>query len=231
MKYVSIDVETTGLNPVMDSVLEFAAVYDCISRDPERCKITDLPSLRILVVPESLRCSAYVAKLHYRLWEEMELADRNQLNDEGWYDKDPGDRNPLNQWNFVSRPEYVCKLFCEWLDLFEAFYGTDEGDAIHTGARKVNAAGKNFSAFDLPFIQNLPNWDSVAVSFRRRVMDPALAFWHPGDESLPDLKLCMKRAGYGEFAVHTALGDARAVACLVRCAFPLGHSEVVTQTS
>jgi inhibitor of KinA sporulation pathway (predicted exonuclease) len=48
------------------------------------------------------------------------------------------------------------------------------------------------------------------------VIDPAILFWCPTDEKLPDTDACLKRAGLDLQTDHTALADARNVVRLMR---------------
>ena len=52
MKYVSIDIETTGLNPKTDNVLEVAAIIDDTER-PE-VPIGELPTLHLLTPEDNV---------------------------------------------------------------------------------------------------------------------------------------------------------------------------------
>ncbi len=60
----------------------------------------------------------------------------------------------------------------------------------HFGKDPVNVAGKNFSGFDRPFLEQLGGF-----RFRHRVLDPAMLYAKPDDKQLPDLKTCLERAG------------------------------------
>jgi hypothetical protein len=64
MKYVSIGIETTGLDPAKHSIIEFAAVIDDLSK---ATPIQDLASFRALVLPgdlDELIVSPYCARMH-----------------------------------------------------------------------------------------------------------------------------------------------------------------------
>lgn len=75
MKYISIDIETTGLDPEKHQILEFAAVYDDL-KNPR-------PINQMLQFVRKIRWSDYVIndyclRLHQKLLEEIE--DRNDGN-------------------------------------------------------------------------------------------------------------------------------------------------------
>jgi hypothetical protein len=79
----------------------------------------------------------------------------------------------------------------------------------------VQAAGKNFASFDMPFLYRVPDFREQ-VRFRHRVIDPTILFWLPDDEKLPGSKACYERADMDNVVSHTALEDALAVVRLIR---------------
>jgi hypothetical protein len=80
----------------------------------------------------------------------------------------------------------------------------------------INAAGKNFSSFDLQFLKTLPGWQKC-IQIRQRTIDPAVLYtdWF-NDKSLPSLPLCKKRSGLKEEVSHDALEDAWDVVQVLR---------------
>lgn len=80
---------------------------------------------------------------------------------------------------------------------------------------RIPVAGKNFAGFDRQFLRRLPG--SEVVQWNQRVYDPGMLFWKPQeDDSPPDTKKCMKRAGIEGEVAHTAVADALVVVQLVR---------------
>ena len=79
----------------------------------------------------------------------------------------------------------------------------------------LTPAGKNFASFDRQFLKRLPDFEGM-VRLHHRTLDPAMLFWQPGDEKLPDSKTCYERAGMNGKVAHTALEDAMAVVWLLR---------------
>lgn len=61
MKYVSIDLETTGLDPVNNDILEFGAVLDDLS-DPKPIK--DLPKFHAYICKDEYRGQPYALSMH-----------------------------------------------------------------------------------------------------------------------------------------------------------------------
>ncbi len=82
---------------------------------------------------------------------------------------------------------------------------------------RLIAAGKNFAAFDLPFLKCLPHWrDHIRIS--QQILDPAVFYLNfKEDERMPSLEECKKRAGFEDTTVtHDALDDALDVIRLLR---------------
>jgi DNA polymerase III epsilon subunit-like protein len=195
MKYVSIDIETSGLDPSVHSILEFAAVAADTERPGER------ETFLALIVPDDMEkivVGPFTALLHVRLWKALEAFKKR------------GQSTGINIFDDKSRSGclYVSELgraFRKWvIDCF--------GD---TGAApKITAAGKNVATFDLPFLKAHTNIHKEVV-IRHRTLDVTSHFYIPGDECLPDMNNCLLRAGINKQTDHTALGDALNVCDLV----------------
>lgn len=178
MKYASIDVETTGLEPDWCQVLEIAVVVD----DLERPKDPNPPTFHAYITHPRIQGQPYALALNAKILKI--LSD----------DKDPD----------ILTPTQALEKIREFL-------------YRHFGTSKITAAGKNFQSFDKPFLASL--WPQVKMNsvFHHRSIDPALAFSRKGDEHLPGLELCLKRANVTiPFEIHTAVDDAKAVIELVR---------------
>ncbi len=67
MKYISIDLETTGTEPRHNQVIEFAAVIDDFSWLPS----VKRPAMNFLVKHKRYVCSPYAAALHKDLWTRL----------------------------------------------------------------------------------------------------------------------------------------------------------------
>ena len=80
----------------------------------------------------------------------------------------------------------------------------------------INPAGKNLSSFDIPFLKSkIKDWGSIY--FLNRSIDPAILYFDlENDNSLPDMKKCMERAGIAGEVAHTAIEDALVVVKLLR---------------
>lgn len=193
MKYVSIDIETTGLDPNKHDIVEFAAVLDATEYS---IPVEQLPFFRAVIVTDNYNVSPYCGHLHFDLWKEICVVDKTRMADEGHY---------LGSYMHVethyTKPEYLIMLFVEWLEK-------------HGIEGRINPVGKNFGAFDLHFLNRLEGAKDLPL--KHRTLDPGCMYATATDEQIPSLEECLKRAGRTPDALHTALGDARDVVRLIR---------------
>ena len=80
---------------------------------------------------------------------------------------------------------------------------------------KPTLAGKNLGMFDLRFLERLDGWNNNW--FHRRVLDPSVLWMEPQvDKELPNLDICLKRAGIEKKVSHNALDDSLDVVKIIR---------------
>lgn len=183
MKYVSIDIETTGLDPETCDVLEFGAVLD----DLENPKaIEDLPKWHCYFVKEAYMGQPYALSMHPHIFRRI------ATKEEGYH---------------YHRPMGFAYMFKKFL--LENGYEMQE-DRVY-----INAAGKNFAAFDLPFLERKTDLKKH-IKIRHRILDPSSMYLRIGDEALPGTEECLKRANLDSTVAHTAIEDAIAVIKLIR---------------
>jgi DNA polymerase III alpha subunit (gram-positive type) len=187
--YVSIDIETTGLDEDLCMVLEVGAVIDDWTSPVE-----DLPTFRCYVDNgDQIQGSPYALSMHPKILRY--IATDGTSGEEG--------EEPID----ILEPDCIAGLFRVWL----------ESNGIHPDKRHITPAGKNFSSFDRQFLKKLPNWIEH-VKMQHRAIDPGNLFWNPivDTHGLPDTKTCMERAGIPGEVAHTAVEDAIVVVRLVR---------------
>lgn len=133
MKYVSIDLETTGLDPDSCDVIEFAAVVDDTLK-PE-VPVDDLPHFRRLVRLENYRGEPYALAMHAALFREA--AGEAHVG--------------------TATESTLFDYFQSWL------IGIGVASNYNNpGPGKVLVAGKNFAGFDMRFLRRLPGaWDGL----------------------------------------------------------------------
>jgi oligoribonuclease len=191
MKYVSIDIETTGLHPEKHQMIEFGAVIE----DTENpLPIKELPRLRILVVHDNYVSNPYCIKLHSKLFEELGKYTKVSL----------AQRIDCSTWVIRgARPIDLGRRFRLWL--------INNGIDVE---KKVIVAGKNFNGFDAKFLKRYIRTTKI----HHRVLDPMPLFVRPTDTEPPNLSECAKRAGidFKGTGYHTAVSDAIMVVELLR---------------
>lgn len=186
MKYISIDIETTGLNPETCQTIEFGAILDnlCGTIKP----IEQLPRFHCYLTPESniYTGEPYALSMHPEKFRRIATRD----------------------------PGYVYISGSKLGILFKNFL-VENGYNIEDSKIHINVAGKNFGAFDLQFLKKLDGWEKH-IKVRHRIIDPAILFWKFGDESLPGTEECLKRIGNNNLSAHDSLSDCEDVIRLVR---------------
>ena len=191
--YVSIDIETTGLDPETCQILEIGAVFDDWT-----LSIRDLPTFHCYVVHKQIVGQPFAPALNAAILRK--LANPPPNNGRHW----PPTSDAYNPSDIFLRPDDVAGDMATWLQCL----GWDMSKAI-------TPAGKNFASFDRQFLKRL---DGLERKFRlhHRTLDPAPLYWLPTDEKLPDSKACYERAGMNPTVAHTAVEDAISVVQLLR---------------
>ena len=197
MRYASIDLETTGLNPKVHNIVEFGAVLDD-TMHPE-VDVSLLPRFHAYVLPpydqEEYTGHPFALAMHPAIFKCI------------------ANRTPPFRYLRAEDLglEFSAFLFQNGIDLSKP-----EDPRVRRPA--LTAGGKNFGTFDLRFLRECPGFLD-AVPFRHRVIDPCLAAFIPSDEVLPETKLCAARLGVVTGAdAHTAIEDAMLVTRMIRAA-------------
>ena len=184
---VSIDTETTGLNPNEDQVLEIAAVIDDFSGDNLK-DIDDLPYFHCYVKHRKITGNLKALIMNQNLLKKIDSIDETDSR--------------------VETPKGAIKKFISFL--------TDNyGDFYKYTATGKNLAGFDFPFLDnlapeysdqfrFHFHHRILDVGSVYY-------DP-----YRDKNKLPNLQNCIDRAGIEKTVSHTALGDAKDVLLLLR---------------
>lgn len=201
MKYVSLDLETTGLDPLRDQILQLAMVID----DLENPKpLSELPKLNLLIQHDRIEGNCIALDMNASLIkklagkEEVEvgmLVSNMSRISGGFYKDDTGaivhTNNPVLDFLYTN--------FKDDLNL-----------------KKITVAGKNVTGFDIPF---LPKTISSLFSFR--AIDVGSMYVYPTDTMVPSMSTCLERAGLPTTVTHYALDDALQVVELIRHYFKI----------
>lgn len=219
MIYVSIDIETSGLEPLNNSVLSFGAIIEDTSK---KLPYEKLPKFNAIILQHQItgapRAISMNKEIISLIGEYMEGNDEDRANLEHHSD-----------YVFLKEDELAQKfydfLFLNGIYPNSSFLNNHvrnvNGTMIpafnnHTPSLTINVAGKNFGTFDKLFLDELPWWRKL-IKVRQRIIDPSVLYcrWDE-DDTIPSLKKCKERAGIDGDVAHTALEDAWDVVQMLR---------------
>jgi DNA polymerase III epsilon subunit-like protein len=223
MKFISIDTETTGLNPETCQLLSFGAI---IEDTEKKLPFDQIPKFHCAILRgerDILQGELFALNMNKDLIESITQYSIAKTQEE---------KNAIIQKTGMQflREEEVVKAFFHFLIDHGAI--TPEFDYSKTveiingktypilGTKMkpfhLNIAGKNFHAGDQAYIERLPRWKQV-FRIRNRHIDPSVLFvdWK-NDESMPSLGVCKERAKIEGIVTHDALEDAWDVIQLLR---------------
>ena len=191
MKFISIDLETSGLDREKCQIIEFAAVIDDIGDVENLVPIKNLPKFHRFVTHDEYRGEAYALGMH---------GDKFKII---------GSQKDHPEFKFCKN-DFLTLELAQWLEVNG--YSRNRGGRI-----SLTAAGKNFGAFDLQFINKLPLFDKH-FNISSMILDPGPMYVLAKDSKMPDMDTCAKRAGLADKmeVTHNALNEALMVVELIR---------------
>jgi oligoribonuclease len=207
MIYVSIDIETSGLNHDMNHVLSIGAIIEDTNK---KLPYKELPKFNAIVLQNNIQGSPRAITMNKEIISLM-----------GEYlegtDEVRGILNSNSGYNFYEEDDIVKEFYkFLWSNGYSTLYSPSTHingklTPIIDGKTKpitLNVAGKNFGTFDKLFLQELPWWQKL-IKTRQRVLDPAILCvdWS-NDTSLPSLTTCKERMNVEGIVTHNALEDA-----------------------
>jgi len=211
MIYVSIDIETSGLDHEKHKVLSIGAI---IEDTEKKLPYEECPKFNAIVLQNEITGSPRAITMNKEIismiGEYLEGDDDTRQNFQTHSD-----------YSFYESDDVV-KHFYYWLETNGLGYGlinsghygkSQDGKwlpLINSATKPItiNVAGKNFGTFDKLFLQELPWWQKL-IRTRQRVLDPAILCvdWK-NDKSLPSLTQCKEKLGIEGIVTHNALDDA-----------------------
>lgn len=217
MKYISIDIETTGLNPENCQILSIAAVIE----DTQNIKpLAELPHLHLGILRENINGSMYAINMNIDLIKTINHYQTSNNEDKSYIEY-------KKNMKFVEESNVVKELFKFFLtngieyDDKNNVYANVQQDITpvlsgNMNKMYLNIAGKNFGTFDKLFLEKLPHWKQV-FKIRTRILDPAILYvdWE-NDKEVPGLSVCKHRANVTGTVSHDAYEDALDVIFLLR---------------
>ena len=205
MIYVSIDIETSGLDHEKNCILSIGAI---IEDTEKKLPYEECPKFNAVILQREIVGSPRALTMNKGLIAM--IGEYLEGNDETRFNMDT-----ILSYSFYEK-EDVIKEFFKFLvsnDVINVEWTNDWKDGkvdINSNTRPVtiNVAGKNFGTFDKLFLQQLPWWQKL-IRTRQRVLDPAILCvdWK-NDKSLPSLTTCKERTNISGEVTHDALEDA-----------------------
>ena len=207
MIYVSIDIETSGLDHEKHKVLSIGAI---IEDTEKKLPYEECPKFNAIVLQNEIIGSPRAITMNKEIISM--IGDYLEGDDETRHLM-----NTHSDYSFYKEDEVVKEfymfLWCNGFSLLDSqsIHVNGKLTPIIDGRTKpitLNVAGKNFGTFDKLFLQELPWWQKL-IRTRQRVLDPAILMvdWK-NDKSLPNLTTCKERAGIKGIVTHNALEDA-----------------------
>jgi len=198
MKFLSLDIETTGLDRDLDQVIEFGAIIEDTNN---QLSFEEIPKFHAIIKHKRYSGSAFAINMNQRIFKI--LADRVLIRNEE-------EKNQYDLKHNICSVHELARDFYNWV-YHELKTGVGYNESI-----VATVAGKNYNGFDGQFLSRIPEWNDL-FRFKHRVLDPATLYWNPAlDTELPSLDECLKRAGIDEFVSHNAVEDAWQVIRVLR---------------
>ena len=190
LKYVSIDIETTGIDRQKDDVIEITAKIDDLSNIKP---VNELPRFHCYVVKERYSGCAWAFAEHQRIFDAIRNNHPDCIDEEN-----------------VAHALY--NFICD----NKGYIGYMEKDLYdNTCDIIVLPAGKNFASFDLHFLYRLPFFVGK-IGFPTRAIDVGNMYLRPTDIKPPSLTDCAKRMNLNMVVNHTSDNEVDMVIHLVR---------------
>jgi hypothetical protein len=198
MKYVSIDIETTGLDPETCEILEVAAIIDTDPMIP----IDSLPTFRFRFVKDTYQGEPFAFSMHKELLKDLAM---NPVT------------GPADDWgNIYGRPFNFSTDFSRWLNKWRV-------DPL-----SFVVAGKNFANFDAAFLKKLAGipervrWHHRVLDPGNMFVLPSDRTVPSTDECCERAGI---NPHDFQGSAHTAIYDAKLVVALIRKGFENNETE------
>lgn len=198
MKYISLDLETSSLEPKPEHILGVAMVLE----DTENPKpLNELPHFVCMVDQGVFTGQPYALAMNGWILREIENFRRNKPSKYPVFlAKGIGSSHNLTAGGV--------KDFSCWVDNAEAWLEQ------HIDTKKANLAGKNVGSFDFQFLpQRLRQW------FRHRMIDPGSVFVDWNKEALPSLDEIKQSHNIAGLVSHDMYEDALDTVAVLRAAY------------
>ncbi|MFA5999921.1 MAG: hypothetical protein WC783_02995 [Candidatus Paceibacterota bacterium] len=168
MFYISLNVQTTGLDPDDHQIIELAAILE-----NTEVMLDDLPYFHAFVVDKNYLGSPDGLMLNKHNFEKI----KNR--------KDPEDPNA----RFVNK--YVLAE-----ELYEWMFSLNMPENVFTSNKSIHLAGKNIASFDFQFLKRLHGCDTLISRINHSFIDPTMLYFDfKKDSKLPSTYDCWDKMG------------------------------------
>ena len=200
MKYVSMDLETTGVMVRDHSrILMISMVVEDTKQ--HNVPVEDLPHFTAIVQNEAFQGEATALVMNAWILVAIEF-HKSKMTAEKFFirQSELGIPQDTIAKGVAAQQKYAIAPMDKIVPSANLFLSE------HFGTKdKITVAGKNAAGFDMTFLPM-----ELKDRFRHSVIDPGSIFWNPDtDRMLPHSSEVMKRAGLPYVDAHDALGDAR----------------------
>lgn len=222
MIYISVDVETTGLEKDRYQILSIGAILEDTTK---KLSFEEIPKFHAAILHKEITGSPFALNMNSKIIEAIVQYQTAEDQDE---------KNDLVQMTGMHfyQEDQVVEGFYRWLfdngvvefdtEKFKSqMIKLENGKSYPALTSKmkpvtINVAGKNFASFDKHFLERLPRWQQV-IRIRQRIIDPSVIFTNwTEDKAIPSLYECKQRAKIEGVVTHDALEDAWDVIQLLR---------------
>ena len=221
MIYISVDVETTGLEKDRYQILSIGAILEDTTK---KLGFEEIPKFHAAILHNEITGSPFAINMNSKIIEAVAQYQNAEDQDE------KNDIVHMTGMQFYQEDQVV-EGFYRWLFdnglvdfdplLVDQMVKIENGKSYPALTSKmkpvtINVAGKNFASFDKHFLERLPRWKQV-IRVRQRIIDPSVIFtsWNE-EKSMPSLYECKQRAKIEGIVTHDALEDAWDVIQLLR---------------
>jgi len=228
MKYLSIDTETTGIDPEFNQILSVGIIIEDSSNP---LPFDELPKFHCAIKYDEVYGSIFALNMNKELISSINSymiaktqTERDKIENETgmiFLHKNEVVKHImyfLYDNGYVNLPKYVDDL--SHAALADSFTSSNQRmyPIIKPNMDRIylTCAGKNFGTFDKRFLEKLPHWKEV-FGIHSRTLDPGILYvdWI-NDTVAPSMNECKVRAELPGDVTHNALEDAWDVVQLLR---------------
>jgi hypothetical protein len=201
MKYASIDIETTGIDPESNQILSIGIILED-SNNP--LPYEELPKFHCAIKRTEISGSLFAIDMN----KDLIATINSYMTAIGQDEKN--DMVHFTGMQFLNEHEVVMHI-AQFMQDNSFINGT-----VDKVPYQIICAGKNFGTFDKLFLQKLSCWNNV-FRISQRVLDPGLLYidWK-NDKTVPNMITCKERGNVPGVVTHNALEDAWDVVQLLR---------------